>query len=45
MLTRIPDYKVVEEEILPYTSVGAVNGWIHLPATFTPGKKVGAVIA
>ena len=44
VLTRIPDYKVVEDKILPYTSVAKVNGWIHIPATFTPGKKVGAKI-
>jgi cytochrome P450 len=45
VLARIPDYQVVEDEILPYTTRGAVNGWIHIPATFTPGTKVGALIA
>jgi cytochrome P450 len=44
VLTRMPDYKVVESDILPYTTVAKVNGWIHIPAKFTPGKKVGANI-
>jgi hypothetical protein len=25
--------------------VARVNGWVRMPATFTPGAKVGAVIA
>ena len=45
VLSRIPDYRVIEDEIVPYPTVGLVNGWIHLPATFTPGTKVGAKIA
>lgn len=45
VLSRIPDYDVIEQEIVPYPTVGLVNGWIHLPATFTPGEKVGATIA
>jgi hypothetical protein len=36
---------VIEEAIVRYPTVGLVNGYIRLPATFTPGKKVGAVIA
>jgi cytochrome P450 len=45
VLSRIPDYRVIEEEVVKYPTVGLVNGWIHLPATFTPGKKVGATIS
>jgi cytochrome P450 len=45
VLTRLPDFQVSEEGLQPYTSVGNVNGWIHIPATFTPGPKLGAVIA
>ena len=41
VLKRLPDYKIVEEEIIPYPSIGVTNGWIHIPVTFTPGKKVG----
>ena len=44
VLARIPDYQVDEDAIVPYPTIGLVNGWIHLPATFTPGKKVGARI-
>jgi cytochrome P450 len=45
VLARIPDYKVIEDEIVGYPTVGLVNGYIHLPATFTPGRKVGATIS
>jgi cytochrome P450 len=45
VLTRLPDFQVSEEGLQPYTSVGNVNGWIHIPATFTPGPKLGAAIA
>jgi hypothetical protein len=44
VLTRMPDYRVIEEEAVPYPSVAVVNGWIRMPATFTPGPKVGAVM-
>ena len=44
VLARIPDYRIVEANILPYETVARVNGWVRLPATFTPGVKVGAVI-
>ena len=40
VLNRIPDY-VMGDGAEPYTSVDKVNGWISLPATFTPGKKLG----
>jgi cytochrome P450 len=41
VLTRIPDYEIVEEGLSRYTSVGNVNGWIHVPARFNPGRKRG----
>ena len=44
VLTRIPDFKVDEERSHRYPTIGEVNGWITMPATFTPGKKIGAVI-
>jgi cytochrome P450 len=44
VLARLPDYKVIEDKILPYKTIAGVNGWVHIPATFTPGKKVGAAI-
>lgn len=42
VLTRIPDYRIVEGEVLTYPQVGMVNGVIHAPATFTPGSRSGA---
>jgi cytochrome P450 len=44
VLTRIPDYQVIEAEAKSYRSIGVVNGWVSIPATFTPGQKVGATI-
>jgi cytochrome P450 len=44
VLERLPDYELVEEGLRPYPSIGGVNGWINIPARFTRGKKVGAVI-
>jgi cytochrome P450 len=42
VLNRMPDYKVIEPELVKYPSVAKANGWIRIPATFTPGPKVGA---
>jgi cytochrome P450 len=44
VLNRIPDYRVIEDRAMPYHSIGAINGWIRIPATFTPGRKVGAAL-
>jgi cytochrome P450 len=44
VLTRMPDYQVVEEKIRHYPNIAVINGWINIPATFTPGPKVGASI-
>lgn len=41
VLRRIPDYQVDVERARRYTSIYAVNGWIDMPATFTPGAKSG----
>jgi len=45
VLTRLPDFKVLETECERYPSVGFSNGWNKVHATFTPGKKVGAQLA
>ncbi|MGE3746919.1 MAG: hypothetical protein AB7G25_14630 [Sphingomonadaceae bacterium] len=42
---RIPDFRVMEEEAQRYPSIGNVNGWVNMPATFTPGASLGHVIA
>lgn len=44
VLTRMPDYRVREDGIRHYPNIAVINGWIHLPATFSPGSKVGARI-
>lgn len=44
VLGRMPDYRVNEEGIRHYPNIAVINGWIHLPASFTPGTKTGAVI-
>jgi len=43
-LRRVPDYCVDLTATVPYTSVGVVNGWVNMPATFTPGRKSGVTI-
>ncbi|MEY2524007.1 MAG: hypothetical protein QOJ66_2572 [Ilumatobacteraceae bacterium] len=40
VLTRIPDY-VIEEAAVRNTTIGAVNGWVNLPAHFSPGPRTG----
>jgi cytochrome P450 len=45
VLSRIPDYQIAEDKVRRYPKIGFVNGLISLPATFTPGKRVGASLA
>lgn len=40
VLTRIPDYQVDHDAAQRYTSIGVINGWITVPATFTPGVRL-----
>jgi cytochrome P450 len=44
VLTRLPDYEVIDEEVQRYPAIGMVHGMITIPATFTPGKKTGQSI-
>jgi cytochrome P450 len=37
ILRRMPDYKILGAE--PYPSIGVVNGYINMPAEFTPGPR------
>lgn len=41
ILARMPDYEVQLDQARRYPSVGTINGWINMPAIFTPGKKLG----
>jgi cytochrome P450 len=47
VLTRMPDLRVDEERSRQYPSLGVVNGWATMPATFTPRALHGtpAVVA
>lgn len=40
VLKRIPDYRVVEEDLQGYPSWGITGGWAKVPVTFTPGAKL-----
>ena len=44
-LARIPDYEVRIEGIERYESIGVINGYKHLPATFPPGQRDGEGLA
>ncbi len=41
VLSRMPEYRIIEEGLRRYNSIGNINGWIHVPAEFTPGRKLG----
>jgi cytochrome P450 len=38
VLTRMPDYLMRPGQV-PYSTIGRINGWHSLPATFTPGRR------
>jgi hypothetical protein len=40
VLQRIPDYEIEESSIAPYPDRGFAQGWVSLPARFTPSKMV-----
>lgn len=42
VLDRMPDYQCDREHTIHYDTIGTIQGMRQLPATFTPGKKVGA---
>jgi cytochrome P450 len=41
ILRRMPDYRLDESQLQPYPDRGMADGWVALPATFTPGPRVG----
>jgi cytochrome P450 len=41
VLDRIPDYQCAPSGTVHYETIGVIQGMQHLPATFTPGTKVG----
>jgi cytochrome P450 len=42
VLARMPDYQVLEEELVAYSRQSEAAGWMKAPATFTPGTKLTA---
>jgi cytochrome P450 len=42
VLDRVPDYHCDPDGAVHYESIGVINGMRHLPATFTPGLRLGA---
>lgn len=42
VLDRMPDFVCDPEGTVHYESIQVINGMRHLPATFTPGKRLGA---
>lgn len=45
VLDRMPDYECVAEGTVHYDSIGVIQGMRHLPATFTPGPRLGPGLA
>ena len=41
VLDRMPDYVCDAEGAVHYDTTAVINGMKHLPATFTPGKRLG----
>jgi cytochrome P450 len=37
VLRRIPDYRVLESDLVMYQDRGRINGWLNVPVEFTPG--------
>lgn len=42
VLDRMPDYRCDPAGAVHYDTIGVINGMKHLPATFTPGRRLGA---
>jgi cytochrome P450 len=42
VLDRLPDYQCDPTGAVHYDTIGVINGMKHLPATFTPGPRIGA---
>jgi cytochrome P450 len=41
VLERIPDYRILDDEIVEYPNWFMIGGWAKLPAVFTPGTRLG----
>lgn len=45
VLERLPGYRVRWEGVVQYESIGVINGYRHVPATFEPGTREGPPLA
>ncbi|MFV8165616.1 cytochrome P450 [Mycobacterium sp. 134] len=41
VLDRMPDYRCDAADTVHYDTIGVIQGMRHLPATFTPGRRLG----
>jgi hypothetical protein len=41
VLERLPDYRLESDAAVRYEDIGTINGYKHLPARFTPGRRFG----
>jgi cytochrome P450 len=41
VLDRVPDYRCEPDGTVHYETIGVIQGMQHLPATFTPGPRLG----
>lgn len=41
VLERLPDYRLVEGGAVRYEDIGTINGYQHLPATFSASARLG----
>ncbi|HEY5853385.1 MAG TPA: cytochrome P450 [Aldersonia sp.] len=41
VLDRMPDFACAAETTVHYDTIGVIQGMRHLPATFTPGSRIG----
>lgn len=41
VLERVPDYRIVDDEVVEYPNWSMIGGWAKLPAEFTPGPRLG----
>lgn len=40
VLERLPDYRMIEDQLLEYSRQSTINGWMKAPMTFTPGARI-----
>jgi cytochrome P450 len=45
VLERLPDYRLLPDQAVRYEDIGTINGYKHLPATFSAGARRGRPLA